>query len=538
MPATPTIVFENGTMLGAMAAMSEQRKLQPPSAAFVIPEIVISASQSSNTLNRSRDDIAAAHAIAIEETPAECTALLEQPLQLQRGSEEDNEFEQFILNRTTSESNMLESSIYSELQFSAANSPAPPATQSAAAAAAAAAAVNTSACSRSDSRQSKRTRRKLHKSKSKCSSNVGVAVAVAGAGATTATTNVAPPVGSYPPQYAAIFLDQHQAAASPFLNASNPETAAANYLQYHQYYQQRPMGMAGLPHQHPHPHPHHHHLRRTLLDVAVPLAGGSGEVPANLASTNVNLNMSGVAAASGVLGSSELSGAPLGYSFRKWFARPSLPFVIGIFALGGVACTLGGIVLGSTGLIEHSTQYLSAALLMIGIGVSLLVISGAIWRLSLPDDVDDCPCFRRMETCRNCNSPHCTNRLLPGSYLYPEFQHRPPPPSYLTSLNEYAFVYHPGAHPQAAYATVRMNTPPPLYRSTYSLNTSTSHVLGGGVALPPTSEQPAEEQLTVLCTREAISQTSFKELEIDELHEEPPTREAESQTLFKEVELD
>lgn len=136
---------------------------------------------------------------------------------------------------------------------------------------------------------------------------------------------------------------------------------------------------------------------------------------------------------------------------------------------GGVACTLGGIVLGSTGLIEHSTQYLSAALLMIGIGVSLLVISGAIWRLSLPDDVDDCPCFRRMETCRNCNSPHCTNRLLPGSYLYPEFQHRPPPPSYLTSLNEYAFVYHPSAHPQAAYATVRMNTPPPLYRSTYSL---------------------------------------------------------------------
>ncbi|KAH8307704.1 hypothetical protein KR044_009565 [Drosophila immigrans] len=538
--ATPTIVFENGTMLGAV---SEQRKL---SAAFVIPEIVISASHSSNSLNRSRHDIAPApaaapaHPIAHEEMPAECTALLEQQ-QIRGGgvgggNEEDNEeFEQFILNRTTSESNMLESSIYSELQFSTTNSPAPPAT---AAAAAAAAALNTSACSRSDSRQSKRTRRKLHKSKSKCSSNVAVGVGVAGAGAAAATTTVAPPVGSYPPQYTAIFLDHHHAAAnaaaaSPFLNAGNPETAAANYLQYHQYYQQRPMGLG-----HPHQLPHHHHLRRTLLDVAVPLAGGSGDVATNLASTNVNLNMSGVAAPNGVLGSSELADAPLGYSFRKWFARPSLPFVIGIFALGGVACTLGGIVLGSTGLIEHSTQYLSAALLMIGIGVSLLVISGAIWRLSLPDDVDDCPCFRRMETCRNCNSPHCTNRLLPGSYLYPEFQHRPPPPSYLTSLNEYAFVYHPSAHPQAAYATVRMNTPPPLYRSTYSLNTSTSHVLGGGVALPPTSEQPAEEQLTMLCTREAISQTSFKELEIDELHEEPPTREAESQTLFKEVELD
>ncbi|XP_023177826.1 uncharacterized protein LOC111604140 [Drosophila hydei] len=526
MAATPTIVFENGTMLGAM---NEHRKQQPPPpiSTFVIPEIVISASQSSNSLHRSRHDIDAAHPNGNEEMSAECTALLEQQQHQHRqqcglSMEEDNEFEQFILNRTTSESNMLESSIYSELQFTstAAGAAAPPAT----------AALNTSACSRSDSRQSKRTRRKSHSksnNKGKCNSNP---VAVAGAGATVAA-NGAPPVGSYPPQYTTIFLDHHHhhaaaanamanaAATSPFLNA-NPE------LQYHQYYQQRPIGLT---------HPHgHHHLRRTLLDVAVPLAGGSGDVANTMASTNLNMS----AMAAGVADSAELGGAPLGYSFRKWFARPSLPFVIGIFALGGVACTLGGIVLGSTGLIEHSTQYLSAALLMIGIGVSLLVISGAIWRLSLPDDVDDCPCFRRMETCRNCNSPHCTNRLLPGSYLYPEFQHRPPPPSYLTSLNEYAFVYHPSAHPQAAYAAVRMNTPPPLYRSTYSLNTSASHMLSAGLSLPPTSEQVLEEPVT----REAISQTSFKQLEIVELHEEqaamPLTREAESQTLFKEVELD
>ena len=164
---------------------------------------------------------------------------------------------------------------------------------------------------------------------------------------------------------------------------------------------------------------------------------------------------------------------PLRLSFRKWFSRPSLPFVIGILALGGVACTLGGIVLGSTGLIEHSTQYLSAALLMIGIGVSLLVISGAIWRLSLPDDVDECPCYRHMEMCRNCNSPYCNSRLMGGSYLYPEFQHRPPPPSYLTSLNECAgmsLLFHPTATAQqAAYNSLRVNTPPPLYRSTNSL---------------------------------------------------------------------
>lgn len=128
-------------------------------------------------------------------------------------------------------------------------------------------------------------------------------------------------------------------------------------------------------------------------------------------------------------------------TFRQCFSRPSLPFVIGILALGGIACTLGGIVLGSTGLIEHSTQYLSAALLMIGIGVSLLVISGAIWRLSLPDNLDDCSCFHHLGSCRSCSSPYC-NGYYPGAgagncQMYPEFQRRTPPPSYLTSLNEY-----------------------------------------------------------------------------------------------------
>lgn len=63
-------------------------------------------------------------------------------------------------------------------------------------------------------------------------------------------------------------------------------------------------------------------------------------------------------------------------------------------------------------------------------------------------------------------------------------------------------------------------------------------MLSAGLSLPPTSEQVLEEPVT----REAISQTSFKQLEIVELHEDqaamPLTREAESQTLFKEVELD
>ncbi|XP_068143812.1 uncharacterized protein [Drosophila tropicalis] len=546
---SPTpIVFENGTMLGSMSHDHRSlTKLQFPGkqSPFIIPEIVISSSQSNNSLHRSRCDIP-------EEPEAEHTALLDSQ---HREREEEAEFEQFVMNRTTSESNILESSIYSELQFppslcvagpqTAVGTPPPPT---------ATATLNTSACSRTDSesRQGKRTRRKGHKSKAKCSNNslAGAAAATTGVpgGAPVASAVGVGGVGSYPPQYTTIFLDPHhhhhvgaavatnpplgnttsQFLAGPGSSVQVPGSSeAASYLQYHQYYQQRPI-MTNVGQQFGHGHHHLHHARRTLLDVAVPLAGSNVETGSHLATANVSTTQV------------ELTG---GYSFRKWFARPSLPFVIGIFALGGVACTLGGIVLGSTGLIEHSTQYLSAALLMIGIGVSLLVISGAIWRLSLPDDVDDCPCFRRMETCRNCNSPHCSNRLLPGSYLYPEFQHRPPPPSYLTSLNEYAFVYHPSSHPTtAAYTAVRMNTPPPLYRSTYSLNTSATHGASPGLTLPRTSEQPADEQAAILLTREAISQTSFKEIEIDEIAEDPTAiplrREPEIQTLYKEAELD
>uniref|UniRef100_A0A1A9WYI9 Uncharacterized protein n=1 Tax=Glossina brevipalpis TaxID=37001 RepID=A0A1A9WYI9_9MUSC len=159
----------------------------------------------------------------------------------------------------------------------------------------------------------------------------------------------------------------------------------------------------------------------------------------------------------------------LSINVLKLCSRPSLPLVIGVLALGGVACTLVGIVLGSTGLIGHSTQYLSAALLLIGIGVSLLVISGAIWRLSLPDDVNECRCYRRMEICRNCNSPFCDSRFMTGSYLYPEFQHRPPPPSYLTSVNECG-----GLSLLLQSNSLRINTPPPVYQSQISLSATTT----------------------------------------------------------------
>ncbi|KAH8234318.1 hypothetical protein KR038_007690 [Drosophila bunnanda] len=465
MASTPPIpvVFENGTVLGSVGhERSASRSLvHIPSSALplVVPEVVINSSQNISSLHsrrlrrdnskprgpgivegtHSKEDVPLGHASPLDTQPER--------------REEEFQFEQFILNPTISGSNVSESSPCGELRpYSHMSLTPAPALEM----------LNSSASSRSDS-ECKRIR-KTHEAKTKRTST-----------ALSVHTTSAPTVpNGYPPQYTAIFLDPNHrpngsgllandhmtgtGVAPPFLSGNAASgTDPSRYLHYHQYCHSRPIiGSLGLGLTHQHQHLSAHHERRTLLDVAVPLPRNNEIIP--LGCSNVP-----------VLSRSR-SDLNAGYSLRKWFSRPSLPFVIGIFALGGVACTLGGIVLGSTGLIEHSTQYLSAALLMIGIGVSLLVISGAIWRLSLPDDVDECTCFRRMESCRNCNSPQCSNRVLSGSYIYPEFHHRPPPPSYLTSLNEYAFFYHhtPCSSTSTA-AYVGINTPPPMYHSTYSL---------------------------------------------------------------------
>ncbi|XP_055859363.1 uncharacterized protein LOC129921525 [Episyrphus balteatus] len=378
-------VFENGTLegaiqsatpLGAVAARESVTSLTRPLSC-------VSVAMSETVITSNNDDTKCDNSIEeeIEEEIIlnESTALLESVIT------------DSVLNHSGSDSNILESSIYSEVHLPA----APQQTTIDV--------LNTSTCSR-ESRQSKKSRRRSKK----CNS-LRTADAFASA---------------FPPQYTAIFIDPSANPGGLHLSSSPIEQIAAAAAAS------------------PFVDRHHHQMMS-----AVPVSGHRSTPEANPVQRGC---------------------------FRKWFSRPSLPFVIGILALGGVACTLGGIVLGSTGLIEHSTQYLSAALLMIGIGVSLLVISGAIWRLSIPDETDECPCFRHLETCRNCNSPYCNNRILPGGYhMYPEFQHRPPPPSYLTSLNECAvgLLFHRDmTNTLAQHPQFRINTPPPLYRSTNSLS--------------------------------------------------------------------
>lgn len=317
---TTTIVFENGTMFGALTpADNANNEAKLSGTSITIPEIVISGSSSSNSLNRSHSDISHANS---EENAKESTALLENTTTtispntttLQsyvEGSKDtgeepatmlQDEFDQFILNRTTSESNILESSIYSELQF-------PPSVNSGSIVG-----INAHNSSNTGSsgvsvgggylssnggttntsvtrlpgpqtpphtRQTKRTKRK-HKTKSKCSATAAsLAAAAAAAGQRASPTH-------YPPRYTTIYMDPHHhnqygnvmsttqhhhhhhsaaavaadaanafgqiasaAASSPFLNAPVAADTAA-YMQQFQYFQQRPMvtTMAPMPTSH------------------------------------------------------------------------------------------------------------------------------------------------------------------------------------------------------------------------------------------------------------------------------------------------
>ncbi|BFG06529.1 uncharacterized protein DMAD_05020 [Drosophila madeirensis] len=150
----------------------------------------------------------------------------------------------------------------------------------------------------------------------------------------------------------------------------------------------------------------------------------------------------------------------------QWFAGPPLRALIAVVALGGVACALGGAALGATGLAGSPNSHLTAALLMIGVGVVLVTVSGAAWRMTAPGgqsclglglgtSVDLGRCGRR-PCSRGGGAPH--------GLLYPEFQHRPPPPSYQASMQEYRLRLLL-LDRDRQNGVVRGNSPPPTYRS-------------------------------------------------------------------------
>ncbi|KAJ8945245.1 hypothetical protein NQ318_016665 [Aromia moschata] len=113
-----------------------------------------------------------------------------------------------------------------------------------------------------------------------------------------------------------------------------------------------------------------------------------------------------------------------------------------------------------------------------GVGIVLVTVSGVAWRLTSHDS----------STCRSMlglgsteSVDVCTRRFvprLPPSYgrphhpyaamMYPEFQYRPPPPSYQASMQEYRLrllLLERGNTPQIQAGIQNAVSPPPTYRS-------------------------------------------------------------------------
>ncbi|XP_058460477.1 uncharacterized protein LOC131436051 [Malaya genurostris] len=172
-----------------------------------------------------------------------------------------------------------------------------------------------------------------------------------------------------------------------------------------------------------------------------------------------------------------------------WFAGPPLRALIAVVALGGVACALGGAALGATGLAGSPTSHLTAALLMIGVGVILVTVSGAAWRMTAPGAP---PCLGLGSTVDlgRCSRRPCgRGGSTPHGLLYPEFQHRPPPPSYQASMQEYRLRLLLLDRDRQSGRMRSTASPPPTYRSnvgsllriplTTRYSNGASHVNGG-----------------------------------------------------------
>lgn len=74
-----------------------------------------------------------------------------------------------------------------------------------------------------------------------------------------------------------------------------------------------------------------------------------------------------------------------------------------------------------------------------GVGVILVTVSGAAWRMTAPGG-GSCSClgFGSSVDLGRCSRRPCSRGGgAPHGLLYPEFQHRPPPPSYQASMQEY-----------------------------------------------------------------------------------------------------
>merc|ERR1712241_521323 len=141
----------------------------------------------------------------------------------------------------------------------------------------------------------------------------------------------------------------------------------------------------------------------------------------------------------------------------------SIRWFIVMIAFVGICCSVVGTVLGA--MKAQGREHLTVSLLMIGVGIVLVTVSGIAWRLTSQD----------APTCRAMLGLGGEERLMPGHNLsrghpyagmiYSEFQYRPPPPSYQASMQEYRLrlllMERSGGSPPAPPPAL---SPPPAYR--------------------------------------------------------------------------
>ncbi|XP_064478086.1 uncharacterized protein LOC135391677 [Ornithodoros turicata] len=172
----------------------------------------------------------------------------------------------------------------------------------------------------------------------------------------------------------------------------------------------------------------------------------------------------------------------------------SIRWFIVMIAFVGLCCAIVGTVLGA--LKATGREHLTVSLLMIGVGIVLITVSGIAWRLTS----HEAPSCRAMLGLRP-DEPN--RRFVPrvppygrpshpyAAMMYPEFQYRPPPPSYQASMQEYRLRlllldrgnggggpppgphlppthssgHPPGHQPPPPSTALSPVSPPPTYRS-------------------------------------------------------------------------
>jgi len=121
----------------------------------------------------------------------------------------------------------------------------------------------------------------------------------------------------------------------------------------------------------------------------------------------------------------------------------SIRWFIVMIAFVGICCAVVGTVLGA--MKASGREHLTVSLLMIGVGIVLITVSGIAWRLT-SQDAPSCRAMLGLSSYQDYGDGRFLNRPpFPRSatahpyagMMYSEFQYRPPPPSYQASMQEY-----------------------------------------------------------------------------------------------------